>query len=192
MTSKASEKTKIKTDLCLHNYVCVAWHAVQHKPSLLPFTCNLQALANQGGFYFSQSSPSLCSSRQRLSALLHSSTIIFYSFTGKSLSCFSWRTEKLYLASRDGTSHYGHAATSSRQVDPPKFAAIHRSNRAGSSLSSGPSFPLHTTRSAVDRGSENAGFESKTSTAVNQQLKSANTSTATQRLRVKISAKVRC
>lgn len=79
-----------------------------------------------------------------------------------------------------------------RQVEPPKFAAIHRSNRAGSSLSRGPSFPLHTTRSAVDWGSENAGFESKTSTAVNQQPKSVNTSTATQRLHAKISARVRC
>ena len=98
--------------------------------------------------------------------------------------------KKLYLASRDGTSHYGHAATSSRQVDPPKFAAIHRSNRVGSSLARGPSFPLHTTRSAVDWGLENAGFESKTSTAVNQQPQRANTSTATQLLRVKISAQM--
>ena len=70
------------------------------------------------------------------------------------------------------------------------FAAIHRSNRAGSSLSRGSSFPLRTTRSAVDWGLENAGFESKTSTAVNQQPQRANTSTATQLLRVKISAQM--
>ena len=104
---------------------------------------------------------------------------LFYSFTRKSVSSFSWHTAKLYLTSRDKTSHHSHGTTSSRQVDPLKCGTIHQSSHAGSSLSQRPLFPLHTTWSTTDLGSENAGFKSKTSTAVNQHHHPSNTSTAT-------------
>ena len=142
--------------------------------------CNLQALANQGVFFISVNQ------------------VLAFARAGKDyLLCF-------ILASRDvGKSCISLLATVQViMVMPPR--AQGRSTPQSSppfidqtvlgvlslSLSRGPSFPLRTTRSAVDWGLENAGFESKTSTAVNQQPQRANTSTATQLLRVKISAQM--
>ena len=185
-----------------------------HKPSPLPFTCVYSAVCrlqpirvvfisvNQVLGHWTQASCLFIPLLEQAKIICFASfqcnyfpVHLFSSFAGKSVSCFSWRSEKLYLASREGTTHHSYAATSTRQVDPPKCAAIHRSNCAGSSLSREPSFPLHATRITVDWGSENArtpASRAKTSTVVNQQPNRANASTATQRLRVKISARVRC
>ena len=119
--------------------------------------CNLQTSANEGGFYFTinrdlghwtQASCSiLCLSRQRLSALLCSSTII--------LQFFIPLPGNLYLPSCDirksfislHRSHHSHAATNSKLFTPPKCTAIYCSNHAGRSFSQRPLLPVHTTQS---------------------------------------------
>ena len=59
------------------------------------------------------------------------------------------------LASRDRTSYAATTATSSKQDDTPKCAAVRGSNRVWSPFYYWPSFPLRSTRANFNRDSKN-------------------------------------